>query len=119
MDKTSEKVTKDSKRQERGKKSHDTYIKRLKEKTLEEKQLLTPSPTERSTPSASFSTGNSMPSTPSYTASSGDTYIYGVGMLAVFAIGVSIFFAYNTFQPKNKRPVNEKQDQTIKQRHMF
>ena len=26
MDKTSEKVTKDSKRQERGKKSHDTYI---------------------------------------------------------------------------------------------
>ena len=41
MDKTSEKVTKDSKRQERGKKSHDTYIKRLKEKILEEKQLLT------------------------------------------------------------------------------
>ena len=32
MDETSEKVTKDSKRQERGKKSHETYIKRLKKK---------------------------------------------------------------------------------------
>ena len=30
MGKTSEKVTKDAKRQERGKKSHKTYMKRLK-----------------------------------------------------------------------------------------
>ena len=119
MDKASEIVTKDPKRQERGKKSHETYMKRLKEKMLEDKQLLTPSPTERSTPPASSSTGNSMPSTPSYIARSGDAYIYGVGMLAVLAIGLSIFFAYNTFQPKNKKPVNEKQDQPTKQRHMF
>ena len=35
MDKTSQKVTKDPKRQERGKKSHETYMKRLKEKILE------------------------------------------------------------------------------------
>ena len=34
MDKTSEKVTKDPKRQERAKKSHETYMKRLKEKIL-------------------------------------------------------------------------------------
>ena len=27
-------------------------------------------------------------------------YVYGVGMLAVLAIGVCVFFAYNTFQPK-------------------
>ena len=32
MDKTPEKVTKDPKRQERGKKSHETFMKRLKEK---------------------------------------------------------------------------------------
>ena len=32
MDKTPEKVTKDPKRQERDKKSHETYMKRLKEK---------------------------------------------------------------------------------------
>ena len=39
------------------------------------------------------------------TVQSSDTYVYGVGILAVLAIGVSVFFAYNTF-PKNKKPVN-------------
>ena len=48
-----------------------------------------------------------------------DTYVYGVGILAVLAIGVCVFFAYNTFQSKNKKLVNEKQDQTPKQRHML
>ena len=41
MDKTSEKVTKDPKRQERGKKSHETYMKWVKEKILEYDQLPT------------------------------------------------------------------------------
>ena len=45
MDKISEKVTKDPKRQEQGKKSHETYMKRLKEKILEDNQLPTPSHT--------------------------------------------------------------------------
>ena len=46
------------------------------------------------------------------------TYVYGVGILAVLAFGVCVFFAYNTF-PKNKKPVNEKQDQPPKRRHML
>ena len=46
-----------------------------------------------------------------------DTYVYGIGIIAVLAIEVCIFFAYNTFQPKN--PVNKKQDQPPKQRHML
>ena len=54
MEKTSEQVTKDPKRLERGKKSHETYMKRLKEKILEENQLSTPYPTERSTTSTLF-----------------------------------------------------------------
>ena len=29
-----------------------------------------------------------------------DTYLYGVGILAVLAISVCVFFEYNTFQPK-------------------
>ena len=29
------------------------------------------------------------------TVRSNDTYVYGVGMLAVLAIGVCVFFAYN------------------------
>ena len=47
------------------------------------------------------------------TVQSSDTYVYGVGILAVLAIGVCVFFAFNTF-PKNKKPVNEKQDQPPK-----
>ena len=47
------------------------------------------------------------------TVQSSDTYVFGVGILAVLAIGVCVFFAYNTF-PKNKKSVNEKQDQPPK-----
>ena len=53
------------------------------------------------------------------TLQSNDTYAYGVGILAVFAIGVCVSFAYNTFQPKNEKLVNEKQDQPPKRRHML
>ena len=118
MDKTSKKVTKDPKRQERGKKSHETYMKRLKEKILEDNQL--------PKPSTSSSTGALMPSTPSHTTTTNDTYVYGVGMLAVLAIGVCVFFSYNTF-PKNEKQDNDrlaaqheqKKDQPPKRRHMF
>ena len=101
-------VTKYPKRQERGKTSHETYMKRLKEKILEDNQL-----------STSSSTDNSTSSTPSHPARYSDTYVYGVGILAVHAIAVCLFFAYNTSQAKNKKLVNEKQDQPPKQRHML
>ena len=45
------------------------------------------------------------------TTRSNDSYVYGVGMFAVFAIGVCVFFAYNTSQAENKKQVNKKQDQ--------
>ena len=60
-----------------------------------------------------------MPSTSSSTAVSNDTYIYGVGILAVLAMGVCVFFAYNTSQTANKKQVNEKQDQLPKRCHML
>ena len=53
------------------------------------------------------------------TTRSNDTYVYGVGILAVLAIGVCVFFAYDTFQPKNKKIVIEKQDQQPKRLHVF
>ena len=53
------------------------------------------------------------------TVQSNDTYAYGVGILAALAIGVCVFFAYNTFQPKNKKLVDKKQDQPPKRRHML
>ena len=49
------------------------------------------------------------------TVQSNDTYIYGVGIVAVLAIGDFVFFAYNTFQPKKQ--ANEKQNQPSKRRH--
>ena len=100
MDKTSQKVTKDPKRQERDKKSHKTYMKRLKEKILEDNQRPTPTPTDKSMPSTSSSTGDPTPSMPSHTTRSNDTYVYGIGMPAVLAIGGCVFFAYNTSQAK-------------------
>ena len=42
------------------------------------------------------------------TVQSNDAFVYGVGILAVLAIGVCVFLAYNIFQPKNKKLVNEK-----------
>ena len=119
MDKTSKKVTKDPKRQERGKKSHETYMKRLKEEILEDNQMPTPSissSTSDPTRSTSSSTRDPTPSTSSNTTRSNDTYVYGVGMLAVLAIGVCVFFAYKTFP---KKLVNEKQDQPSKRGHML
>ena len=73
MDKISEKVTKDPKRQERGKRSHETYSERLKEKILEDNQLTILSPTDKPTPSTSSSIGNSTPSTPLHTTRSNHT----------------------------------------------
>ena len=74
MDKTSQKATKDPRRQERGKKSHETYMKRLKEKILKDNQVPTSSPTpstasstDRPTLSTLSLTDNSTPSTSSST----------------------------------------------------
>ena len=107
MERASEEVTKDPKRQERCKKSHETYTKRLKEKIIEDNQLPTPSTTDGPTPSTPSSTppttsctGDPTPSTRFHGTRSNYTYVYRVGILAVLAIGVCVFFAYKSF-PKN------------------
>ena len=69
--------------------------------------------------STAYSTPTVQPivqSTVQSTVQSNDTYVYGVDILAVLAIGVSVFFAYNTSQGKNKKLVN---DQPPKRRHML
>ena len=58
-------------------------------------------------PSLQSTEQTSVQSTVQPSVQSNDTYVYGVGMLAVLAIGVCIFFAYNSF-PKNKKQTNEK-----------
>ena len=66
--------------------------------------------------------GNSTPSTPStsfHAIRPDNSYVYGIGILPVFAIGVCAFFAFNTFQPKNKKLINGKQDQPPIRRHVL
>ena len=62
-------------------------------------------------------------STEQSTEQSNDTYIYGVGILAVLAIGVCVFFIYNTFQSKNlindRLAAQHEQKQPPKRRHML
>ena len=55
--------------------------------TVQSKEQSTVQPTEQST------------------VQSNDTYIYGVGILAVLTIGVCVFFAYNSSQAANKKQV--------------
>ena len=74
-------------------------MKKRKEDTLRSKEQSTEQPSVRST------------------VRSNDSYVYGVGILAVDAIDVCVFFAYNTSQAK--KLVNEKQDQPPKRSHML
>ena len=119
MDKTSQKVTKDPKKAEQGKKSYETRMKRLKEQILEEYQRTTSCSACDLTPSTSSSICDPTLSTSSHATRSNDTYVYGVYMLAVLAIVFVYFFAYNTSQAKNKKLVNEKKDRPPKRRHML
>ena len=51
---------------------------------------------------------------PSVQSTVQSNYVYSIGILA---IGVCVFFAYNTFRPKKQ--ANEKQDQPPRLRHML
>ena len=70
----------------------------------------TTSPTINLSNESTSSTNNSSNETTSVTSTtttrSNDTYVYGDGIIAVLAIGVCVFFAYDTFQPE--KLINEK-----------
>ena len=54
--------------------------------------------------------------------STNNTYVYGVGMLALLAIGVCVFYAYNFFpkkQANNCSTDQHEQEQPPKRRHML
>ena len=116
MDKTSEKVTKDPKRVEAARRGREKYMNKLKESILNDAKKGGGDTTNTSYETTS---ATNTATTPATTTRSNDTYIYGFGVLAVLAIGVCVFFTYNTFQLKNKKLVNEKQDQPPKRRHML
>ena len=82
-------------------------VKKIKEDILSNKEQSTVQSTEQSTEQSSVQS----------TVQS--DYVYCVGILAVLVIGVCVFFTYNTFQPKTKKLINEKQSQPLKRCHML
>ena len=69
------------------------------EHSIQPREQSTVQPTEQSTAQ----------STVQPSAQSNGFYVYGVGILAVLAIVVCVFFAYNTSHAENEKLVNEKQ----------
>ena len=99
MDKTPEKVTKEPKSVEAARKGKKKYMNKLKESILNDVKKGSGDTTNASNEATSATnTGSnettSVTNTPS--TRSNDTYVYGVGILAVVAVGVRVFFAYNT-----------------------
>ena len=120
MDKTPEKVPKDPKRVEAARKSREKYMNKLKESILNDAKkggdtTITSNETTGATTTASNESTISVNNT--ITIRSNDTYAYGVGILAVHAIGVCVFFGYNTFQPK--KLINEQKDQPPQRLNVF
>ena len=106
MDKTPEKVTKDPKRVEAARKGREKYMNKLKESILNDvkKGSRDTNNSSNETTSATSNSSNDITSiTNTTTTRSNDTYVYGVGILAVVAIGVCVFFTYSTCQTKNKK----------------
>ena len=109
MGKTSQKVaTKGPKRQERGKNSRKTYMKRVKVKILENNQLPTPPLIDRLIPS---------------TRSSRPNQIILMSMVLVYLLSLPLTFVYFLHitlpRLKIKKPVDEKQDQQARRRPML
>ena len=95
MDKTPEKATKDPKRVEAARKDREKYMNKLKESILND--------VKKGSRDTNNSSNEITSITNTATTRSNDTYVYGVGILAVVAIGVCVFFTYNACQAKNKK----------------
>ena len=92
---------------------------------MHSKEQSTVHPTEQSTVQSTVQSTiqSTVQSTIQSTVQSNDTYVYGVGILAVLTIGVCVFFSYS--QAKNKKQDNDRledqheQKQPPKRRHML
>ena len=107
-DKTPEKVAKDKdpKRVETARRGKEKYMNKLKESILNNIKKGSGDTTNANneTTSANNNASNETTSvTNTATTRSNDTYVYGVGIHAVLAIGVCVFFTYNASQAKNKK----------------
>ena len=102
MDKTLQKVTKDPKHVKAARKGTENYMNKLKESILNDAKNGSRDTSNASNETISAGSTATIPATSANntaTTRSNDTYVYGDGVLAVLAIGVCLFFSYNTFQP--------------------
>ena len=115
MDKRPQKVTKDPKRQEAARKGRGNYMNKLKESVLNDTKKGSEDISNASN-EATDATNSATTSATGSTTRSNDAYIYGVGIVTLFAIGACIFFAYNkkSSQATNKVEAKEEQQQPIK-----
>ena len=122
MDKTWEKVTKGPKRVEAARKGRENYMNKLKEGIFNDAKIGSGDTSNENYETTSSTTTATIPvtsTTNTANTKSSDTYVNGVGIVALLAIGVYVFFAYNTFQAENRKLVNKKQDQPPKRRNML
>ena len=109
MDETSEKVTKDPKHVDAGRKGRENYMKKHKESILNYAKKGSGDTTNASneTTSATNNASNKTTSiTKTATARSNYTYVYGIRVLAT---GACIFFAYN-LKLSMKNRINHQND---------
>ena len=122
MDKTPQKVTKDPKRVEESRKGKEKYMNKLKKSILNDAKKGSGDNSNvinETTSATSTTTTPTTSTTSTATTRPSDTYIYGVGILAVLVITICVYFTYNSFQVTNKKNVNGKQDQPPKRLHML
>ena len=118
MDKTSQKVTKDPKRVEPARKARENCRNKLKENILNYAKQGggdASNASNKTTSATNTATASASSTTSTATKRSSDTYVYGIGILAVLAIGVCIFFTNN----KKTGKVIHEQPFKPKRRHML
>ena len=95
MNKTLEKVTKDTKRLEAACKGREKYMNKLKESILNDVKKGsedTINASNEATSAYNNASNENTSVTHNVTTRSNDTYVYGVGIFPVLAIGVCVFF---------------------------
>ena len=119
MDKTSQKVTKDPECVEATRKGRENYMNKLKESTLDDTKKGSGNTNNAGNETTDATNTTTAPANSTTNTATSETYVYGVGILAVLAIGVCVFFTHNTSQTANKKQVNEKKQQQPKRRNML
>ena len=119
MDKTSQKVTKEPKRVEAACKGRENYTNKMKQSILDDAKKGSGNTSSANNETTDATNTNTAPANSTTNTATSYTYVYGVGILPVLAIGVCVFFTYNTSQTANKKQVNEKQQQPPKRGNML